>query len=497
MLYESNIRYNSTDSTGCEMECIFWVSLINMSEKVHEKSVYSLLEVMESIRRTLGERYTSPFWVKAEMNKLNHYIHSGHCYPELLEKRDGKIVAQIRANLWKEDFLRINDHFLRVLKEPLKEGISILFLARISFDPVYGLSLRILEIDPVYSLGELEREKQETIDRLRKEGIFDANKQVKLALVPQRIAIISVETSKGLADFRKMIDTNSWGYCFFCMLFPSLLQGEKVAESIGRQLDRIRLVQDHFDAVAIIRGGGGDIGLAGYNHYELAKQVALFPLPVITGIGHATNETVVEMVSFRNCITPTDLGGFLIQQFHNVSVPVKEAQRILTEATRQLLKDSAYRLQETAANFRVRTTNFLHSATRMLIQQATGIRGFTGFFIRNNRDILTRSSRLMKSGMARITTSSRVRLADCITGCHTQAGRLIQDRKSLVEALSKQLHLLDPDRVLSRGYTITLMHGKPVRASTEVIPGDFLKTITFDGSIQSTVTEIQSEQGHE
>ena len=448
---------------------------------------------MDSIRRTLGERYTSPFWVKAEMSKLNHYVHSGHCYPELLEKREGKILAQVRANLWKEDYLRVNDQFLRVLKEPLKDGISILFLARITFDPVYGLALRILEVDPVYSLGELEREKQETIDRLRKEGIFDANKLLKLALVPQRIAVISVETSKGFADFRKVIDANTWGYCFFYMLFPSLLQGEKVAESIGRQFERIRLVRHHFDAVAIIRGGGGDIGLAGYNHYELARQVALFPLPVITGIGHATNETVVELVSYRNCITPTDSAGFLIQQFHNVSVPLQEAQRILTETTRHLLKDSAYLLQETAGNFRTRTTHFLHSATRMLIHQATGIRGFTGFFIRNNRDILTRSSYLLTSGTARIMTASHVCLTSHLATCRSQAVRLISDRKSMVEALLKQLNLLDPNKVLSRGYTITLVNGKPIRTITEVTTGDSLKTITFNGSIISTATEIQPE----
>jgi exodeoxyribonuclease VII large subunit len=277
------------------------------------------------------------------------------------------------------------------------------------------------------------------------------------------------------------------------MLFPSLLQGEKVAESIVRQLDRIRMVQTHFDAVAIIRGGGGDIGLAGYNRYELTRQIALFPLPVITGIGHATNETVTEMVSFRNCITPTDLGGFLLQQFHNFSVPVQEAQRILTETSRQLLKDSLYHLLETVTNFQTQTTNFLHASTRILIHQATGIRGFTGFFIRNKRDILTRSSIQMKSGVARVTKTSHVRLTDCMATLRTRAVRLIRDWKSTVDTLSKQLHLLDPVRVLSRGYTITLLNGKPVYTSHEVSPGDILKTITSEGSITSTATEIQSE----
>jgi len=413
-----------------------------MPEKTEDKTVYSLLEVLESVRRTLGERYGSPFWVKAEMNKLNHYVHSGHCYPELLEKREGKVVAQIKANLWKEDYLRINDHFLRILKEPLKDGIFILFQARISFDPVYGLSLRILEIDPVFSLGELEREKMETIERLRKEGIFDANKQRKLAMIPQRIAVISVETSKGFADFRKMIDHNDWGYCFFTLLFPSLLHGEKVAASIIRQLERIRLVLDHFDAVAIIRGGGGDIGLAGYNRYELAREVALFPLPVITGIGHATNETVTEMVSFRNCITPTDLAGFLIQQFHNVAVPVAEARQLLLRESRKLLRDAKDQLGEKAGDFRDATTRYLTLSVGRLLQLTTGIRGFTGFLIRGSREQLA--------------------------------------------SLIRQVELLDPMRILARGYSITRVKGNVIRDAGEVKQDDILETTVYKGIIIST-----------
>ena len=397
-----------------------------MPGTVEGKKVFSLLEVMESVRRTLSERYGSPFWVKAEMSKLNHYTHSGHCYPELLEKKEGKVVAQIKANLWKEDYIRINETFLRVLKEPLKNGIMILFSARITFDPVHGLALRILEIDPVFSLGELEREKQETIDRLHKEGIIGRNKALHLALVPQRIAVISVETSKGFADFRKVVDENSWNYRFFYMLFPSLLQGEKVAESIGRQLERIRLVRSHFDAVAIIRGGGGDIGLSGYNQYELARHVALFPLPVITGICHATNETVTEMVAFRNCITPTDLAGFLIQQFHNFSVPVREAQQALAAGCRQ---------------------------------------------------------RLSVAGQL---------LAGKVPVLGKAVARFIHLRGLEILHLEKQRDLLDPKRILARGFTITLHINKPVYKSTDVQPGDVLKTLTAEGSILSKVTRTQN-----
>ena len=147
-----------------------------MSENVNDKKVYSLTEVTLSIQKTIADRYKSSFWVKAEMNKLNHYSHSGHCYPDLVEKTNGKVIAQMKANLWKSDFDRINQNFLKILKEPLKDGIKILFCATICFDPSHGLSLRIADIDPSFSLGELEREKLDTIERLKKEGIFHANK---------------------------------------------------------------------------------------------------------------------------------------------------------------------------------------------------------------------------------------------------------------------------------------------------------------------------------
>ena len=171
-----------------------------MPEKISDRTIFTLSEVAQSIQKTLSERYTSAFWVKAEMNKLNHYPQSGHCYPDLIEKTEGKIIAEFRANIWKDDYQRINGNFLAVLHEPLKDGINILLCAKISYHPLYGISLRILDIDPSYSLGELEKEKQATIEKIKKEGIFLYNKTLKLPLLPKRIAIISVQTSKGYSD---------------------------------------------------------------------------------------------------------------------------------------------------------------------------------------------------------------------------------------------------------------------------------------------------------
>src|SRR5690606_8054132 len=185
-----------------------------MPEVIDNKTIFSLLEVTRSIQKTLADRYKSLYWVKAEMNKLNHYRHSGHCYPELVEKKNGKIVAEMRSVLWKSDYDRINQQFLKLLDEPLRDGITILFQAGISYDPLHGLSLRIVDIDPTFVLGELEKEKKESIKRLHAEGIFDANKRLPFPTLPKRLAIISVETSKGLSDFYKIIRNNPWHYHF-------------------------------------------------------------------------------------------------------------------------------------------------------------------------------------------------------------------------------------------------------------------------------------------
>ena len=480
-----------------------------MPKKENNKTIFSLLEVSASIQKTLNERYGSFFWVKAEMNKLNFYKQSGHCYPELVEKKDGKIVAQIKSNLWKDDYYRINNNFLRTLKEPLKEGIKILFLAKISFDPVHGLSLWITDIDPSYTLGDLEREKQETINRLKEEGIFYLNKGLKLPLLPQRIAIISVETSKGYADFLKVIDTNSWNYKFFYLLFPSLLQGDKVVQSISAQLAKIKKVKHHFDVVAIIRGGGGDVGLSCYNSYDLAKEIALFPIPVITGIGHATNETVTEMISFSNSITPTKLAEYLLQAFHNFSVPVQEAEKKLIDKSRRLISEESTRFQSEIKLFRSVTENILSSNRRDVKSITRSLFQYSRYIFKNKNEYLQATRLNVIRGTKAICNAAKQELRHFVStiGKHSHSqvnqfkyivsqfrGRLLSHsgmklKRNIIELenIEKNISNMDPVNVLKRGYSITLRDGKSVTNISGVKNGDTINTIVFEGDIISIV----------
>lgn len=466
-----------------------------MSEQLHNKKVFSLLDVTTSIQETLAARYTSAFWVKAEMNKLNHYPQSGHCYPELVEKKGGKIIAQLRATLWSDDYTRINASFMRTLREPLKNGITILFYAKIAFDPAHGLTLRILDIDPAYSLGELEREKQETITRLQNEGIYHANKNSTLPLLPARLAIISVDTSKGYADFRKIIDGNPWGYAFPYMLFPAVLQGDRAAETIRYQLERIRRVAHHFDVVAIIRGGGGDIGLTCYNNYELARTIALFPLPVLTGIGHATNETVAEMIAFKNAITPTELADYLIQKFHNVAVPVKQAEDLIREKAKRLLADHQAVLKNQVRYFRSLTDTVLSLSHNRLDHTAAHLQRSTKASLTNKKDSLQRvSAAMQKDSMLRLDRAHHA--MHLLTQSLKAAKRFLTHKNNEVGHAARTVSILDPKNVLKRGYSITLYNGKALTSPDKLKPGDELQTVLYEGTIITKAVEIK-QQNHE
>ncbi len=445
-----------------------------MSEKVNDRTIFSLSEVALSIQKTLAERYTSSFWIKAEMNKLNHYPQSGHCYPDLVEKIDGKIVAEMRSTIWKDDFLRINENFQNVLHEPLKNGIKILFSAKISYNPLYGLSLRILEVDPSWSLGELEKEKQLTIEKLRKEGLFITNKSLILPLLPKRIAVISVETSKGYADFRNIIDNNDWGYSFFYMLFPALLQGENAVGSIMKQMERISLVKQHFDMVAIIRGGGGDIGLACYNNYELAKAIALFPLPVITGIGHSTNETVSEMVAFRNTITPTELADYLLQKFHNFSVPLRKAQDFVIDTFSRLLQNEKSAMLNLVRLFKSTTSSRLAKGKHEINSELKYIRQQSAYFLRRalEKNMLMNLSLIEKSGA------------------------VIKEQWSNIAIAEKSVELLNPMNVLNRGYSITMVDGEILKTVDSVREGAIVKTILSDGNVISIAQSVTKNENN-
>ena len=261
--------------------------------------VFTLSELNTAIKATLELAFPEMVWVVAEISEIRHNS-KGHCYLELVEREEEETLAQIRANIWAYTFRNLASKFEKATGESLKQGMKVLLQVTVTFHEVYGLSLNVKDIDPTYSLGELAKKKREVIARLTKEGLINLNKQIHLSLVPQRIAVISSETAAGYGDFINHLDDNPYGYKIFYTLYQSLMQGQEAEASIIAALKQIREHIKLHDAVVIIRGGGSQIDLSCFDTYSLAVEVAKFPLPVITGIGHERDDTVVDLVATQN-----------------------------------------------------------------------------------------------------------------------------------------------------------------------------------------------------
>lgn len=454
-----------------------------------QRQVFTLRQVVSSIRKTLEERYQSLYWVKAEMHKLNLYP-SGHAFPELVQKEEGKIVAQINGSIWKHNLQRINQQFMTVLREPMKEGTTLLLQVKIGFSETYGVSLQILDIDPSYTLGELQRERQETLLKLQKEGLLNRNQQMEFPLLPQRIAIISADTSKGLSDFMKVLNQNQFGYAFFTHLFFAYLQGDPAVDSISRQLKSIEKVKHHFDIVVIVRGGGGEVGLSCYNNYKLCKAIAECSLPVLTGIGHSTNLTVAEMVAYRNAITPTELGEYLLQVFHEFSVPVERAVEKIKQFSRMVLERKNVVFSQTVKQLKGNVQNNLlmhHNKWQVLSRK---LNTKSELSIQRQYERLNFSQKNLVTLSRRLFAERMLYLNDSEVFLKQKSLKTIQKKNEEVDLLKRQVQLLDPKNVLKRGYSITRMAGKTINGTNVPEKGQQLEIETYDLKISATTKSV-------
>jgi len=469
-----------------------------MPEIIEDRKIYTLLEVSQGIQATIARKFPEAYWIKAEMNKLGFYAQSGHCFPELVEKKDGKIIARLDAFIWKTDYLNINKNFKTVLNDELKDGIKILFLAKVEYTPDYGLKLRILDIDPAFTLGDFERERQETIKRLQQEGIFNRNKSLEFPMLPKRIAIISDMDSRGYQDFINVFDAakESWGYNFFHMLFTASLQGDKALATIPMQLDRILRVKDHFDIVAIIRGGGGELTFACYNNYELSKKIANYPLPVVTGIGHVTNMTVVDMVANQSAITPTKLAEFFIQRFHNFSVPVQEAEVSIKEQARRSVADAKSKFDAEVKLFRSVTTNMLLKNNNAVRENSQSVIRHSQFIFTSAKKTILQSAQNIRKDTLSHLKQLNLLVQNYIPRINNGNKIIIKEKKSELTGIEKNISNMNPKNVMKRGYSISLLNGKAVTNFNELKKGDELRTLLYEGNVVSTVNSISkpSEQ---
>ncbi len=426
--------------------------------------VFSLSELLETIGETLEVCFAAPLWVVAEIADLR-FDQSGHCYLELVEKQNQELRARVRGTIW-ASFSSVLSSFSAVTGKTLAKGMEILALVRIRFHPVYGLSLDIRDIDPQYSLGAMMRHKKEVLSRLAREGYLERNRSLPFPPVPQRLAVLSSPHAAGFGDFLAHLQENPYGFRFQVELFPVFVQGEETELTFLSALEEVQRRAKDFDVLVILRGGGAQSDLHWFDSYTLGKAVATFPLPVLVGIGHQRDETVLDAVAYHSLKTPTAVADFLIERMRAFDELVFGSYLTLKGAVEHLLQDQKITLTMLSAHLEQRSRNALKDVQETTMQLRWRLKECARRTLEKNGNAF--SGIWQKLGGALKATFS----------AHTAS----------LEHITRAVALLDPYSTLRRGYTLTLRQGKIVKSAKECTPGDVLETRFCDGWIQSEVT---------
>jgi len=478
------------------------------------RQTFSLLEFQQAIQSVLQKNFgLKQIWVHCELLRIS-VAPSGHCYLELVQKSGSSVIAQQRGIIWSDKFAFVSKKFSDVTKTSLASGMKIMVQCAVNFHPVYGLSLTIQDIEPGFTLGEMAKSKSEAIARLKFENLFDQNRKTRLATLPARIAVISVDSSRGYQDFISTLSAHPSNYRITLELFEAVLQGENAVSTITYAIRKIAANKARYDAIAIIRGGAGDAGLSCYDEYSLASMIAACPLPVITGIGHSTNETVSEMVSHKNCITPTAAATFILERFDVQANMLSEMQDSLQECTADILESSTRELRTTGERFRLVLKSRLKTDAHVLERLAGTISGLVAKNFSNNmhelamarqalgqarkyhvhfsRDLDRIALALMKTPL-RLLNMRQQEYEATVSGIGVASSK-IENSNSTLNHLEEKINLLSPQQTLKRGYSITRLHGKALTHASKVKKGDELITTLSKGTIISTVDKTNKHE---
>jgi exodeoxyribonuclease VII large subunit len=414
-----------------------------------QRESLTLLDLQRMVRATLESRFEEPMWLRAEISELK-VNRSGHCYLNLVEKGASNAAprAEARAVIWRSAYTSIASKFESATGQALTAGIAVLVRVLVTYHEVYGFSLQIIDLDADYTLGEVERRRRETIERLQKDGVWDMNREVELAEPTLRIAIISSATAAGFQDFRQEIARSP--YRFKLTLFESLMQGDAAERSIIDALCAIAEREQEFDAVVIIRGGGSTSDLALFDSYEIATYVAQFPLPVFTGIGHDKDISVVDMVAHTSCKTPTAVATTLVE----------------------LADEQMYNIEECAMRLRDSVIARINSERLRLERQSNDV---------------VRCSTLLLSGLQH-------RLDSLDEGIMAEAQRQLQIERQRLGSLDEIVASHNPEIILRRGFAIVRdSEGRAVKMDNISI-GSSVNIELIDGNITANVTDRKTKR---
>ena len=434
-------------------------------------SPLSISQLTELIRRTLENELEPVYWVVGELADFRQ-APQGHVYFELVEKEGNQVQSKIRSNLWQFTYRSVAAKFESVTGTSLKNGMKVLAQVAVSYHPVYGLSVNVKDIDPSFSLGERARVRQETIDRLTREGLLRLNGRFELPPIVQKIAVVSSATAAGYGDFVNQLDQNRYGYKVYHRLYNALMQGNEAVVSQLSALERIKTEHEKlgFDAVILIRGGGAQLDLDCFDDYRLAAAIANYPLPVFTGIGHERDETVADLVAHSRLKTPTAVAEFLLSAFRELEENLGTVMQRLDRSTRQTLKEQESKIHQ----YELRARSL--AKTRLLVEKEK-------LQNRESRIMMTSKNRVKSEYTSLDVMEKRLKknFADFL---RTQTEKL-ENREVL-------LRQLDPKAILKRGYTRTELAGKPIHLA-QIKLGDQIETFSQDQKISSTITQIDQK----
>ena len=449
----------------------------------------SLSALQNQVKECIQDTFPGTYWVIAEISELK-INRNGHAYLELIEKdKDSdKVIAKARATIWAYTLRMLLPYFETSTNRELTAGLKVLINVSVEFHELYGFSLNIKDIDPAYTLGDIEQARREIILRLQKEGIFDLNKELELPMVIQKIAIISSATAAGYEDFTKQLQTNLFGYKFYTKLFPAVMQGEQTEASIIAALEEIYNYDDFFDVVIIIRGGGARADLMSFDKYDLAANIAQFPLPVLTGIGHEKDVSITDMVSHLSLKTPTAVADFLINHNADFEAGIEKSAARISELALNSLNEEQDRIDYLARNFVPNIQSRLNKEQIKFHLLQEQLSGKSLKIIENNEQDLLRY-------LTGIQNASRFILKLKLKSFEVYSGKLLYRIKNQLKKNQRKLDYyektvahLDPVNILKKGYSISRINGKLITDSAQAKKGDMLETVLFKGSLISKIT---------
>jgi exodeoxyribonuclease VII large subunit len=454
----------------------------------------TLRELTYLIKSTIDSTLPDEYWVTAEVSQISCHLNSGHCYMEIVEKQGNATAAKMRANIWARDFRQISVNFRNLTGQELQAGMKILMLARVTYHEVHGLSLNIRDIDPRYTLGEMALKRKEIIEKLTKEGIIDRNRSLPLPPVLQNIAVISSATAAGYGDFINRLDNNPYGYKFSHKLFQSYVQGERAEESILKALKQCKRIRNYLDAVVIIRGGGSTFDLHCFDSYLLAKEIALFPLPVFTGIGHERDETVADRVANKRLITPTAVAEFFISRAKEFEENIDTLRHQLVIRTNSLLDREKHALRSFTEGLSSHTKHYLSEISHRLRNNISLLHSNALTALRTPAINLKEYEGRLETAGAVVVRNNYQKLKDFTKILQVHPKHMLTMQSKTLEQFESTIKYLDPLNILKRGYSITYLNSKALRNITTVKKADIIDTRLHDGTITSTVESIEEDK---